>query len=412
MISAAGSNIIYDGENRPISVNAGAVTYVYGPDGKRIKKTTAAATWHYYGSGADRKIVAGQGDVYTKYPHPDVKRVGSGANINQFYLHRDHLKTIRMITGAAGTNVNRMAYSPFGKRLSQTNAGGGASAHFEHKGFIGERHDEEVGLIYLNARYYDPQIARFIQPDTWDPTLPGVGTNRYGYSFNDPVNKSDPNGHSAFGDFFGGLFGGGADKSASTNGGSGSQSNKATNPRAVIGNNNPPADSKPSKPKANVKGLFARLGLLFALPGALSHQQTMNNKALAMHYASKAAIDAANKISKKGMKPVGMVYTLVTKSGNVYTGYSSRAASKLGLNRTINEQIEKQANAIAKGLNKGCGGSCAEIDAISQALAAGESLAGSVGRATQIGSRNQLSSGSTVGPCSSCGPLLDHHGIQ
>ena len=205
-----GSNIIYDGENRPISVNAGAVTYVYGPDGKRIKKVAGASTWHYYGAGADRKIVAGQGDVYTKYPHPDVKRVGSGANINQFYLHRDHLKTIRMITGAAGTNVNRMAYSPFGKRLSQTNAAGGASAHFEHKGFIGERHDEEVGLIYLNARYYDPQIARFIQPDTWDPTLPGVGTNRYGYSFNDPINKSDPNGHfsQAEGAFYGGFIGG------------------------------------------------------------------------------------------------------------------------------------------------------------------------------------------------------------
>ena len=38
--------------------------------------------------------------------------------------------------------------------------------------------------------------ARFISPDTWDPTEPGVGTNRYSYSENDPVNKSDPNGHS------------------------------------------------------------------------------------------------------------------------------------------------------------------------------------------------------------------------
>jgi hypothetical protein len=37
--------------------------------------------------------------------------------------------------------------------------------------------------------------ARFISPDTWDPTMPGVGTNRYAYSENDPVNKSDPNGH-------------------------------------------------------------------------------------------------------------------------------------------------------------------------------------------------------------------------
>ncbi len=38
--------------------------------------------------------------------------------------------------------------------------------------------------------------ARFISPDTWDPTAPGVGTNRYAYSENDPVNKSDPSGHS------------------------------------------------------------------------------------------------------------------------------------------------------------------------------------------------------------------------
>ena len=71
--------------------------------------------------------------------------------------------------------------------------------------------------------------ARFISPDTWDPTLPGVGTNRYSYSENDPINKSDPNGHVAgkpdgavggtglgaavggfLGAVFGGLLGGGA----------------------------------------------------------------------------------------------------------------------------------------------------------------------------------------------------------
>ncbi|TCQ16669.1 hypothetical protein [Rhizobium sp. PP-CC-3G-465] len=43
--------------------------------------------------------------------------------------------------------------------------------------------------------------ARFISPDTWDPTIEGVGTNRYAYSGNDPVNKSDSNGH-IFGDWF------------------------------------------------------------------------------------------------------------------------------------------------------------------------------------------------------------------
>jgi hypothetical protein len=41
----------------------------------------------------------------------------------------------------------------------------------------------------------DPVLGRFISPDDGDPTLPGVGTNRYAYAANDPVNKSDKNGH-------------------------------------------------------------------------------------------------------------------------------------------------------------------------------------------------------------------------
>jgi hypothetical protein len=51
--------------------------------------------------------------------------------------------------------------------------------------------------MYLNARYYDPALARFISPDDWDPTMAGVGTNRYAYSGNDPINKSDPSGHAS-----------------------------------------------------------------------------------------------------------------------------------------------------------------------------------------------------------------------
>jgi hypothetical protein len=40
--------------------------------------------------------------------------------------------------------------------------------------------------------------ARFLSPDTLDPTIPGVGTNRYAYAGNDPINRSDPNGHIFF----------------------------------------------------------------------------------------------------------------------------------------------------------------------------------------------------------------------
>jgi RHS repeat-associated protein len=102
------------------------------------------------------------------------------------FLHRDHLNSVKMVTNMAGAVTERTGYAAFGEPKPSTSL---------PKGFIGERPDPETGMQYLNARYYDPALGRFISPDDWDPTLPGVGTNRYAYAGNDPVNKSDPNGH-------------------------------------------------------------------------------------------------------------------------------------------------------------------------------------------------------------------------
>ena len=54
-------------------------------------------------------------------------------------------------------------------------------------------------VCVIGASFGQAANARFISPDDWDPTKPGVGTNRYAYSENDPVNKSDPNGHAPMG---------------------------------------------------------------------------------------------------------------------------------------------------------------------------------------------------------------------
>lgn len=77
-----------------------------------------------------------------------------------------------------------------------------AAAITETKGWIGERFDAGAGLQYLNARYYDPELGLFLQPDWFEVTKPGVGTNRYAYSFNDPVNLRDPLGNEVIDDRF------------------------------------------------------------------------------------------------------------------------------------------------------------------------------------------------------------------
>jgi RHS repeat-associated protein len=77
-----------------------------------------------------------------------------------------------------------------------------------------QRYDADTGLLDLSARWYDPALGIFAGPDDFDPIDAGaavgggatgwlanaVGTNRYAYAGNDPVNKADPNGHGIISD--------------------------------------------------------------------------------------------------------------------------------------------------------------------------------------------------------------------
>jgi RHS repeat-associated protein len=72
--------------------------------------------------------------------------------------------------------------------------------------FTGQILDAETGLYYYNARYYDPELGRFIQADTKIPDLSNPQSyNRYSYCLNNPLRYTDPDGHgfwSTVGSFF------------------------------------------------------------------------------------------------------------------------------------------------------------------------------------------------------------------
>jgi RHS repeat-associated protein len=135
-------------------------------------------------------------------PHSAVRLVNGAAS----WLFRDQLGSVRMVHGApsvtTGTNAardnsmrdERTVYAPFGAETAGSQVFD-LTAEAENRGFIGQYYDRDAGLLYLNARTMDPRLGLFTSPDWLDPPEPGVGTNRYAYSANDPVNKLDPNGN-------------------------------------------------------------------------------------------------------------------------------------------------------------------------------------------------------------------------
>ncbi len=108
------------------------------------------------------------------------------------YYHPDHLGSSSVLTNSSGAKIQQIAYLPYGEEKSALD-----SANFIpfHR-FTGQIKDDETGLYFYNARYYDATLARFTQADSVvpDPENPQA-LNRYSYVYNNPLKYSDPTGH-------------------------------------------------------------------------------------------------------------------------------------------------------------------------------------------------------------------------
>lgn len=181
----------------PASESKRTCLSAYGPDESRIKRRVVPQGGPPSITTFFHDMELSPTGVLTKYPLPDAKRIA----LQTYGVHLDYDNSVRAVTNPGGTRVTRISYASYGEqtRVNQT-----PTPAEESKSFLSERFDEAAGLMYLNARYYDPIIARFVQPDTLDPTTPGVGTNRYAYAGNDPVNFADPSGNADI--FIGGAW--------------------------------------------------------------------------------------------------------------------------------------------------------------------------------------------------------------
>ncbi|MDQ2087854.1 RHS repeat-associated core domain-containing protein [Herbivorax sp. ANBcel31] len=98
---------------------------------------------------------------------------------------------ITAINTSTGEIAATYYYDAFGNILEST---GDVDNNITYAGY---QWDEETGLYYLNARMYDPKIARFLQEDTYwgDPNDP-LSLNLYTHCHNEPIMYFDPTGHS------------------------------------------------------------------------------------------------------------------------------------------------------------------------------------------------------------------------
>ena len=127
------------------------------------------------------------------------------------YMQQDHLGSVAVITNETGAVAERLAYDPWGKRRyvnGVADAAGSIVGVNTDRGYTMQEHIDEMGVINMNARVYDPLIGRFMSPDDIIPNpFDMKAFNRYSYVSNNPLRGVDPTGHLVT--LFGGDEGGG-----------------------------------------------------------------------------------------------------------------------------------------------------------------------------------------------------------
>ncbi len=122
------------------------------------------------------------------------------------YLLRDSLGSIDTIASETGVLKSRQSFNAHGQRRNAATAVNSWSilnplqislfdTSTTTQGYTGHEQLDQVGLVHMNARLYDPEIGRFIQADSYAEAEATQGLNRYSYVLNNPLSATDPTGN-------------------------------------------------------------------------------------------------------------------------------------------------------------------------------------------------------------------------
>jgi len=195
-LAAGAKTLIYDSQDRLTKFNGGTVTMVYDGDGTRVAKTSGGVTTQYLVDDLNptglpqvvEEVVGGA--VARRYTYGINRISQTQAGVTSLYDYDAHgdvralMSTAPVAPGSYATPTDTYDYDAFGNLIGST----GTTPNVYR--YQGEALDEETGLYYFRARYYDPVAGRFL---TVDP-MADQGEPPYEYVGADPVNGHDPTG--------------------------------------------------------------------------------------------------------------------------------------------------------------------------------------------------------------------------
>ncbi|MEN6424311.1 MAG: RHS repeat-associated core domain-containing protein [Phycisphaerales bacterium] len=171
----------------------GQIEYVYDASGRRIEKKVDGDTELKFLYDGDLIIAEYDANdtLLRKYVHgpcidePICMIESSGTYAGTQYYHYDALGSVVALTDPNGDVVQLYEYSVYGQVAASD------ANHPNRFMFTGREFDKDTGLYYYRARYYHPEIGRFLQTD---PIGYGDGMNWYTYCRNSPIISADPMG--------------------------------------------------------------------------------------------------------------------------------------------------------------------------------------------------------------------------
>jgi len=210
-----GSIVRWTSYNLPSMINMGNfyAAFTYAPDRRRLRQVSPYATGKeitiYVGEQMEKLSTPVRTHWKHRLPTPSgevqvIRR--SDGRTETLYLASDHLGSVDAVLNATGAVLARPSFNAWGGRRGSSWQGSPSQSEWQaiadttRRGYTGHEQLDNVMLVHMNGRVYDPVIGRFLSADPFiDCAESTQGWNRYSYVKNSPLAFTDPSGYSSRG---------------------------------------------------------------------------------------------------------------------------------------------------------------------------------------------------------------------